>query len=402
MLLTCPRDHQILERKRVNNTVHYRCPFCQGAAVTMGLLRRRLDREFTNDLWNRARTSSRDGVPCPACLGESKTVVVFEDDEDQGTEIDVCRRCQILWLDPGELENAPGKKPPRALPDTTELLTETKQELAIIEVRAEEQRRKEKSRRLLQRSDDPGRDFFKAILLWGLPVEEEQASWLDTPWVTWSVMLLMALISGVALLTLSSEELFGRAAVPPILPKLVGLFEVWGFVPAEWSRSGGVTIISSFFLHAGWIHLLGNLYFLWLTGDDVENELGKGRFLLLLVGATVTATLLRYLSDPSSTVPGIGASGGISGVMAYYALAYPRRRLKMFFFYWRRVYVLTVRARALFILWVLYQLFLAYREVNGEGLVSGTAHLGGVVGGVMAWLMWRHLYQPQASEEATD
>lgn len=402
MLLTCPRDQQILERKRENKFIHYCCPFCQGVAMTMAVLRRRLERKFTNDLWNRARTSSLAGVTCPSCLGESKAVVVVEDDEDQGTEIDVCRRCQILWLDPGELENTPGKKPPRALPDTTELLTETKQELAIIEVRAEGQRRKEESNRLLRPSDEPGRDLVKAFLLRGLPMEEEKASWLETPWVTWSVMLLMTLISGLALLTLSSEELFGRAAVPPILPKLVGFFEVWGFVPAEWSRSGGVTIFTSFFLHAGWIHLLGNLYCLWLAGDDVESELGKGRFLLLLVGATVTAALLRYLSDPSSTVPGIGASGGISGVMAYYALAYPRRRLKMFFFYWRRVYVLTLRARALFFLWILFQLFLAYREFNGEGMVSGTAHLGGVAGGVIAWLVWRDLFEAQAPEELID
>jgi len=385
MLLTCPRDHQILERKLKDGMVCYRCPGCQGVAVTIGLLRRLIDRDFANDLWNRARSGgSGSGVPCPSCLGETRSVVVAGGEGQQPTEIDVCPSCQLIWLDPGELEDAPAKEMP---PEEERLSMEAREALGRFEL-SSRKKRKEASDSGLKYSEEPGKDLLKALVLQGMPLEDKKEKWLVIPWVTWSVMLLVAFVSTAVLLSFSPEQRFGREAIPPLIPQVIGFFEVWGFVPADWSRFGGATIFTSFFLHAGWVHLFGNLYFLWLTGDDVESELGWRRFLLLLLAATLVATLLRYLSNPASAVPGIGASGGISGVMAYYALAYPRRRLRMVFLYYFRPIVLTAKARSLFIVWVVLQLFLAYREIQGSSMVSGTAHLGGIVAGVLAWIFW--------------
>src|SRR5207247_4333523 len=101
----------------------------------------------------------------------------------------------------------------------------------------------------------------------------------------------------------------------------------FGLLPAQAARLGGFTFISSFFLHAGIIHLVGNMYFLFMFGDDVENFLRPSRYLALIALSAFVGDLAHITLDPRSQTPCIGASGGIAGVITFYALNFPRVRL---------------------------------------------------------------------------
>lgn len=143
-----------------------------------------------------------------------------------------------------------------------------------------------------------------------------------------------------------------------------------------------VTLVSSMFLHASWMHLLGNLLFLWIYGDNVEDALGHVRFLLFYLICGVVATLAQTLSGPSSPYPIIGASGAISGVLGAYLLLFPRARvltlvLLPFFF-------TTVRVPAMLLLplWFVVQLVSELAAARAAVGVAFLAHIGGFLAGM--------------------
>jgi membrane associated rhomboid family serine protease len=145
----------------------------------------------------------------------------------------------------------------------------------------------------------------------------------------------------------------------------------------------------SFFLHGGIFHLLSNLCFLLVFGDKVEDDLGSGRFLLLLTMATVVGDIVHIAADPDSTLPCIGASGGISGVIAYYALKFPRARLGFLFWIFHVFRWVRAPAVVLFVVWIGIQLLGTSNQLAGISNVSYLAHLGGAAVGFVFWLVFR-------------
>jgi len=167
-------------------------------------------------------------------------------------------------------------------------------------------------------------------------------------------------------------------------------FERFGFVPAEPLRHAGIPLLMSFLLHAGFMHIVGNMYFLMVFGDNVESDLGRRKYALLVLASHVVGVLAHALVEPRSSAPLIGASAGISGVVAYYAIAFPRARLGMLLWvgYWAR----WVRVPALLYLgfWFLLQLIGLMQQVEGMTNVSAAGHVGGAAVGVAAALVVRH------------
>src|SRR4029453_9992681 len=110
------------------------------------------------------------------------------------------------------------------------------------------------------------------------------------------------------------------------LPRdVLSLFlQIYGVVPAD---LGAPTLITSMFLHGSWSHVLGNMWYLWIFGDNVEDRFGHGRFIVFYFLCGIVAALSRVAADPSSTLPTIGASGAIAGVMGAYFVMYPRSRV---------------------------------------------------------------------------
>jgi membrane associated rhomboid family serine protease len=216
---------------------------------------------------------------------------------------------------------------------------------------------------------DEGWKWIPAIF--GFPVESDANALRRYPFFTWSLGVLIVLISVLAFRNL-------EAAVA-----------AFGFVPAEAWRYGGATFLTSFFLHGGVLHLLGNLYFLLIFGDNVEDFLGRWRYGLLILAATLTGDLVHLLADPGSTTPCVGASGGISGVIVFYALQFPKARLGFMFRYFYRFQWVQIPAWTALVLWLLLQSVGVFQQLHGFSNVAATAHLGGAAVGFALWLWWR-------------
>ncbi|MDH5589874.1 MAG: rhomboid family intramembrane serine protease [Gemmatimonadota bacterium] len=142
---------------------------------------------------------------------------------------------------------------------------------------------------------------------------------------------------------------------------------------------GGV--FTSMFLHGSWLHLVGNLWFLWIFGNNVEDSMGRLRFLAFYVVTGLVAAAAHILFEPASTVPMVGASGAISGVMGAYMVLYPRARVHTLFFLFFFVRVVALPAWLLLALWLLIQVVSSGGA--GAGGVAYGAHIGGFLAGVV-------------------
>lgn len=175
-----------------------------------------------------------------------------------------------------------------------------------------------------------------------------------------------------------------------VLTLLTGTFEstieLYGMRPIEVLAGKRLeTLFISMFLHGGILHILGNMLYLYIFGDNVEDALGHGKFLAFYLGTGVIASLIHALTDPSSEIPTIGASGAISGVLGAYLVLYPRARVYTavgIYLFWRIIMV-----PAIFFLgfWFLLQVFSAsvtWLTGISEG-VAYWAHIGGFVAGAL-------------------
>lgn len=176
---------------------------------------------------------------------------------------------------------------------------------------------------------------------------------------------------------------------------------MWSVVPLEYSRGADIppeiplpfwsTLFSSMFMHGSWMHLLGNMLYLWIFGDNVEDSMGGIKYLLFYVICGVVAAFAQILIDPDSQIPSLGASGSISGVLGAYLALYPKQRVRVFMMrgivYMPAIFVIG--------LWIVLQF------VNGIGQVSQTEQTGGVayaahVGGFVAGLALVWLFRDRA------
>ena len=144
------------------------------------------------------------------------------------------------------------------------------------------------------------------------------------------------------------------------------------------------SLFTSMFLHGGWFHIIGNMWFLWVFGDNVEDVMGPVRFIVFYLLCGLAAAAAQIATDPTSTLPMVGASGAIGGVMGAYALLFPRVRVNTLIFL--GFYVTTIRVPAIFMLgyWFLLQLLGGLPALgSGEGGVAFWAHIGGFLAGVV-------------------
>lgn len=166
--------------------------------------------------------------------------------------------------------------------------------------------------------------------------------------------------------------------------RAIGQFYMtWGLVPARISFGEGYeTFVTSMFLHGGWMHLLGNMLFLWIFGDNLEDRLGHGRFALFYLASGLAAAGLQFLADPQSMVPMVGASGAIAGVMGGYLLLYPRARVDVLFIFIIFFRIFPIPAWIVLGLWFGMQIFGGLSTPTEGGGVAYLAHIGGFVAGL--------------------
>jgi membrane associated rhomboid family serine protease len=189
-----------------------------------------------------------------------------------------------------------------------------------------------------------------------------------------------ALAESVCELGLIPGELLGRLPEGYELPIGRDMACVMTGTPA-WH-----TAVTSMFLHGGWFHLLGNMWFLWVFGNNIEDAMGHARFVVFYLVCGLLAAAAQVASGPSSPVPMVGASGAISGVMGAYLVLYPRVRVHTIIFLGIFLTRVTLPAWVMLLYWAFFQVLgslpaIASRQTGGG--VAFMAHLGGFVAGVV-------------------
>ncbi|MEE9321102.1 MAG: rhomboid family intramembrane serine protease [Granulosicoccus sp.] len=177
--------------------------------------------------------------------------------------------------------------------------------------------------------------------------------------------------------TAQQDIVFSLGVIPAVLFGDASLPPEYMWVPAT------ATVFSSMFLHGGWMHLISNMLYLWVFGNNIEAAMGHIKYLLFYLLCGVAAVFAQALPDVASEVPMIGASGAISGVLGAYILLYPQARvlvvIPIFFI------IQTVRIPALFVLgiWFAMQLVNTFMSAGADGGVAFGAHIGGFLAGML-------------------
>ncbi|HVK39894.1 MAG TPA: rhomboid family intramembrane serine protease [Candidatus Kapabacteria bacterium] len=208
------------------------------------------------------------------------------------------------------------------------------------------------------------------------PIGDENRDGRTTPIVTYVLILLNVVV-------FVYELMLGDGVQQFILD--------WGSVPREVIRDGEwLTLLSSMFIHGGFAHVIGNMAFLHVFGDNVEDALGHGRYLLFYLVTGMAAHAAHILLNPESGIPTVGASGAISGILGAYIVMFHMNRVRV----WWGFFVTSLPAWAMIGLWAAQQFFatyasIAYTEQTEGGGVAYAAHAGGFIAGVVLALVLR-------------
>lgn len=201
-----------------------------------------------------------------------------------------------------------------------------------------------------------------------LPLGDDDSGRRLTPMVTYGLIALNVL---VFLLELNNGEAF---------------IERWAFIPSRFLADPAgdfATLFTSMFMHAGWAHLLGNMLYLWIFGDNVEDRLGHALFFVFYILCGLAATFAQMAISLGSTVANVGASGAIAGVLGAYLVMFPRGRVRVLM---GRA-VVPMSALVVIGFWILIQIFsqisVFSASSQAEGGVAYMAHIGGFVAGVI-------------------
>ncbi len=216
-----------------------------------------------------------------------------------------------------------------------------------------------------------------------LPIRDHNPSG-RTPYVVYA---LMALNTGIFLTYIGQPE----------QQVLRDVFLHWALIPARISQGSGFeTLLTSTFLHGGLMHLAGNMLFLWIFGDNLEDEMGHVRFLLFYLACGIGSGMIHFLAAPGSPVPTVGASGAIAGVMGAYLLLFPKARVDILIILVIFVRILAIPAWLMLGLWLGMQFLGGLSADPNGGGVAYWAHAGGfVVGIVLAVPLWLRLGGPR-------
>ena len=201
------------------------------------------------------------------------------------------------------------------------------------------------------------------------------------PWVTLGVIAACTAIFAVQIwLNFQGQGrlLYGLALLPATLSGEVDLG------PQLYLVTPAVTLLTYNFLHGGGLHLAGNMLFLWVFGDNIEDAMGHGRFVVFYLLGGVAAGLVQTLADPASPLPTIGASGAVAAVMGAYLILHPRAKILV------PIVIFPVYLPAVFLLllWIGFQVFTAI--TGGGGGIAWWAHIGGFAAGALLIVPFRH------------
>jgi membrane associated rhomboid family serine protease len=212
-----------------------------------------------------------------------------------------------------------------------------------------------------------------------LPIGDDDSDRRTFPFVTYALIAINVLV--FVLLELPQGD------------NLDAFLTRWGTIPAQIVAGNGlITLITSMFLHAGWLHIGSNMLFLWIFGDNVEDAFGHVIYLIFYLVCGIVASLAQVLVSPSSTVPGVGASGAIAGVLAGYIVLFGSRPVRVLM----QGVLTTVPSYVMIGLWIATQLISGFGALGDaqSGGVAYWAHIGGFVAGLVLTFLLRGIARP--------
>lgn len=218
------------------------------------------------------------------------------------------------------------------------------------------------------------------------------------PFVTYGIVILNALswifLQGLGMEPVLSSSVCQFGLIPAdVLQALPGSTRIQ-LGPNAWCELGGSTswhtLFSSMFMHGSWLHLIGNMWFMWIFADNVESSMGHLRFAVFYLLCGLAAAALQMFANPSSTIPMVGASGAIGGVMGAYVMLYPRVNVHLLVVL--GVIITRVAVPAFFMLgyWFLLQVLSGMTASNEGGGVAFWAHVGGFVAGAVLIFLFKN------------
>jgi membrane associated rhomboid family serine protease len=242
------------------------------------------------------------------------------------------------------------------------------------------------------------RDFLVVESGMFFPLSDDDRHLVKPAIVTWTLLVTNVLV--FVFLQLPSEAFtMGWSTIPKEIATgsdLVGPHSIGGqfMEHAQGPSLIYLTLLSSMFMHGDWMHLGGNLLYLWIFGDNVEHRFGHVRFLLFYLLSGLCASALQISLGPESIIPNLGASGAISGVLGAYLVLFPRNKVNAIFFF----RVISVPAVVVLGMWIALQIFQgasSFQNVGESGGVAYGAHIGGFVAGVVFGLLARAMMKEE-------
>jgi membrane associated rhomboid family serine protease len=235
-----------------------------------------------------------------------------------------------------------------------------------------------------------------------LPIGDDNTGRRTTPIVVYTLIAINAIVFLVFQQTISTEAGFEFTYAYSVVPREI-THNVDLVAPVRIPGVGDVpqfpgpspiwlTILSSMFMHGGWMHILGNMLYLWIFGDNIEDNFGHLKFLIFYLLCGVAASFAQIFADPDSVIPSLGASGAIAGVLGAYLIMVPRNRVRTLLplgFLWT-----TIELPAIVVLgfWIVIQIFSQYTSNvrhSGQGGVAYMAHIGGFAAGLALCFLFR-------------
>lgn len=196
-----------------------------------------------------------------------------------------------------------------------------------------------------------------------------------TPIITY-LLIAVNVIVFISYLPIQDDEL-----------RLAAFWRDWAMIPGQVADGrSSYTLLTSMFLHGGFMHIAGNMLFLWIFGDNLEEEMGHLGFLIFYLAAGLGAGLTQVISDPASQVPVVGASGAIAGVMGGYLLLFPRARVDVLFIFVIFFKIWPIPAWIVLSVWFALQLLNGFSVDPSGGGVAYWAHAGGFLAGLILTL----------------
>lgn len=204
------------------------------------------------------------------------------------------------------------------------------------------------------------------------PIGDDNSARRTVPYVTYGLIVLNVVFF---IIELTSGEAF---------------INYWAFVPSRFMANPGgdfLTLFTSMFMHVGLLHLGGNMLYLWIFGDNVEDRFGHGKFLLFYVLCGLAAAFAQLAFSINSNIPNLGASGAIAGVLGAYIILFPQGKIRVL----QGQRMIQVSALIVIGLWIVIQLFSGIGSITstGQGGVAYLAHIGGFVAGILLTFLFR-------------